>query len=117
MLPPIDSLKPLGGPFEILELRDQQRLEIAPTHMEFGTMTIKTGDAPEGKVIVVARLHVQIRRFGLTPAYWDVTGQHAVAELYGWHMATGGVHGTFRLTQYGKGKAGRTQIDHRPRVA
>ncbi len=57
-LPDLETMKPLGDPFEILELHDGETREIRPERWEIGKATINPRDGRPAKVIPIMRLHV-----------------------------------------------------------
>jgi len=71
----------LEGPFEILELEDQQTKEIQPTGFRIGTVVIYPQHKPTGKEIKAVRLFVAEGAKDFSPYYWDVTSQTLNAQM------------------------------------
>ena len=77
------GLKPLSGPYEILELADGQSAEFTVLRYEVGSVTIHPRWMPPGseKTIRAIRCFVDRRDKPLGPDYWDITSQLLVAQL------------------------------------
>jgi hypothetical protein len=71
----------LPEPMELLDLPDKGILTTRILRYEDGEATIKTGAVPDGKVVVVTRIHVPKEDKPLYPHYWDVTSKTLRAQL------------------------------------
>jgi hypothetical protein len=79
------GLKPLPGPYEILELADGQSLEFTILRYEIGSLTIHPRWMPPGseKAIRAMRVYVKREDKPVGVDYWDLTSQLLVAHLQG----------------------------------
>lgn len=116
MLPTIDSVDTLPGPYEILEMRDGEQLQICPESWEFGKMEIRPRDGRPPKQILVIRLHVSKAAKPTIPQYWDVTAQHLAVALLGYLEHGGPPYPTFTITKHGGGARGRHTLEAVPAV-
>jgi hypothetical protein len=64
---------PVTPPVELLDLPANGQLVTRVTAWEEGTATIRPASAPEGKEVVILRVHVPPEDKGTAPAYWDVS--------------------------------------------
>jgi hypothetical protein len=78
-------LKPLPGPYEILELADGQSLEFTILRYEIGSLTIHPRWMPPGAEKAIKAMRVYVRREDKPVGvdYWDLTSQLLVAHLQG----------------------------------
>ena len=110
----LNELKPIPGPFEIMELADRETLTITPERWELGKAKITPRDGRPEKEIRILRLHVSPADKPTLPHYWDVTSAHLVAGLVGYLDAKSSKRLTFRITKQGTGPRARFTLDATP---
>lgn len=73
----------LAGPFELLDLRDGQQLELRVTGLLTGEVEIhpRYVGAPASKIIKAMRVSVDPATKPMGPAWWDITSQTLIAQL------------------------------------
>ena len=73
----------LAGPFELLDLRDGQTLELRVTGLLTGEVEIhpRYVGAPASKIIKAMRVSVDPTTKPMGPAWWDITSQTLIAQL------------------------------------
>ena len=78
-------LKPLPGPYEILELSDGQSIEFSIVRYETGLVTIRPRYLPVGQEKTIKAMRVYVRREDKPVGvdWWDITSQLLVAHLEG----------------------------------
>lgn len=111
MLPDLDTLETLPGPYELLEFRDGMVLTIKPLGFQVGKMRIVTTEVPGGKDVVGLRLMVSRESKPTMPQHWDITSMHLVAGLVADLQARGTNFPTYKITWIGVGKRGRAMLD------
>jgi hypothetical protein len=73
----------LPGPYELLDLRDGQTLELRATGILTGEVEIhpRYVGAPASKIIKALRVSVDPATKPMGPAWWDITSQTLIAQL------------------------------------
>lgn len=74
-------MEKLEGPFEILEMDDQEEIEFHIEKYEVGEMEIHPWYQKDGKWIRGLRVHVPEEEKSFFPYYWDITAQTLVAQV------------------------------------
>lgn len=103
----------LPGPMEILELTDGQSLTFHVTQWQKDEGIIRPAHAPQGKAIVILRVHVPLSEKKTFPPYWDITGLGAIAQLEPVLSQPGFSGKTFTLTATGEGPRKRFSLEVR----
>lgn len=101
----------LPGPFEILELEDEETLTTKILRWEIGEVTIHPGYKPEGKDIIGLRIHVPEDQKDYFPYYWDVTSQTLVAQLVPYLRREGFETRTYTITKHGVAPRARFTLE------
>ena len=80
---PLEELKELPPPYEILELEAEEERCFTVVQWEYGKIVIhpRWPGAPEKKVVRCIRMHVEERDKPLFPHYWDATASTLVPQL------------------------------------
>ena len=94
-------MEALPGPYEILELEDEETLTTRVLRWTRGEVEIHPAYKPAGKVIVAMRIHVPEADKTYFPFYWDVTSQTLVAQLLPYLEAPGYERRTYTITKHG----------------
>ena len=74
-------MEKLEGPFEILEMQDQEIIEFHIEKYEVGEMLIHPFYQKSGKVIKALRVHLSKEEKTFFPFYWDLTAQTLIAQV------------------------------------
>ena len=101
----------LPGPFEILEMQDQEQIHFRVHRWEIGETLIHPAYKPEGKWIRAMRLHVDQETKKFFPYYWDVTAQTLIAQLEPLLKSRTGPVWTFAVTKHGTGPRARFSVE------
>jgi len=82
-LPPLEELKELPPPHEILELPSGGLITFGVEGFEIGSMVIhpRYRGAPPEKKIHVLRVYVPKKYKSYFPYYWDITAKTLIAQL------------------------------------
>lgn len=113
-LPDVADLDPMPEPFELLELRDGEHIDLRIERHELGKATIHPRDGRPARTIQVLRVYVPDADKPTLPRYWDVTSKHLASALLGYLDGGHGAGRTFRVTWHGKGPAGRPTLEVLP---
>ena len=73
----------LAGPYEIMEMKDNEVMNLQVLRWELGTVVIhpRWAGAPSEKEVLGLRLHVDKKQKPTGLQYWDVTAQTLIAQL------------------------------------
>lgn len=106
----------LAGPYELLDLRDGQTLELAVIAWHEGEVLIhpRYPGAPESKLIVALRVLVAAGTKPMGPPYWDITSQTLVATIRPLLAAAKTLPFKCRLTAHGVAPSKRYSLDILP---
>jgi hypothetical protein len=97
------GLKPLPGPYEILELADGQSVEFSILRFEVGSVVIHPRWMPPGaeKTVKAMRVYVPRSDKPVGVDYWDITSQLLVAHLEGVLKTVGKLPVRVRVKAFG----------------
>jgi len=113
---PIETLKPLPGPYDILEMKDRESREFVVKRWELGTMEIspKYPGAPERKLIRVLRIHVGTEAKPIGAPWWDVTSQTLIVQWLPYLRRADFMRKVYRITKHGEAPTARFSIEVKP---
>jgi len=94
-------MEKLEGPYEILELEDEQTLTTKISHWAIGEVLIHPAYKPDGKFIKALRIHVPEADKEYFPFYWDATSQTLIAQLLPYLEQPGYAQRTYTITKHG----------------
>lgn len=99
----------IPGPYEMLDLGDNERVALKIRSFERGTMIIhpKYPGAPAEKEIGVLRVHLQEGVKPYPPMYYDITSKTLTAQLLPFLLEPGFERYTFTVTKHGVGPRAR----------
>lgn len=107
MVPELDELENLPGPFEILEMMDKEEITLRPLDFALGKAMIEPRDGQPPKMIRILRIHVSPDFKPTLPQYWDLTAQHLVAGLYPYFSRPGWKGRVFTIKKIGQAPRAR----------
>lgn len=111
-----EELRPLPGPYEILDLSDGQGIEFAIDRWEQGTIVIhpKYAGAPTEQTIIALRLHLPIGYKPVGLPYWDITSKTLRAQLLPLLMYRNFNRFLYAITKHGVRPRARFSLSRRP---
>lgn len=111
-----EELRRLPGPYELLELKDGEGIDLKVIGWERGTMEIhpKWPGAPESKEIPVLRVHVPVEFKAYPPRYYDVTSKTLMAQWIPLLARPDYKKWTFRITAHGVAPRKRFTLERLP---
>ena len=101
----------LEGPFEILELQDEETLTTRIMRWQLGEVEIHPSYKPEGKWIKALRIHVPESDKEYFPWYWDVTSQTLLAQLVPYLERPGFEGRLYTITKHGVAPRARFTLE------
>ena len=113
-LPRVGDLPELPEPFEILELRNGQTVELRIVSWELGRGFIHPRDGRDPKWVQCLRVTVPPEAKATIPPYWDIMAKHLINGLLGYLSRGDGARYLFRITRHGDGPQGRFTLDAIP---
>jgi len=110
------ELRPLVGPFEILDLADRGSVRLRVVSWERGTMTIKPRypGAPAEKEIEVLRVHLAEGVKPYPPSYWDITSKTLEAQMLPLLLERDFPRYEYVITKYGVAPRARFTVERVP---
>ena len=105
----------LAKPYEYLELKDGQSVELAPLSFEKGQGVINPAHALGGKAVTILRLQVDPKTKEHWPPYWDVSQAGLVAQLEPLLNTAGAAGLRVIITAHGFPPKKRYSVETRPR--
>lgn len=110
-----EELRRLPGPYELLDLKDEESLTVRVVSWERGTVIIhpKYPGAPAEKEIVVLRLHLAAGVKPYPPMYYDVTSKTLMAQLRPMLMERGFELYQYIITKHGVAPRARFTLERR----
>jgi hypothetical protein len=110
------ELRPLQGPYEILELRDRESVRLRVVSWEQGTITIhpRYPGAPAEKEIAALRVHLAAGTKPYPPLYWDITSKTLQAQLLPLLLERGFERYEYVITKYGVPPKARFTLERVP---
>jgi len=110
------ELRPLIGPYEILDLPDRGVARLRIVAWEQGTMVItpKYPGAPSEKEIPVLRAHLASGVKPYPPMYYDITSKTLQAQLVPLLMERGYERYEYVITKYGVAPRARFTLERVP---
>jgi len=113
-----EELRPLVGPYEILELGDGESVTLEITSWERGSMEIRPRwpGAPPVKVIPALRVHLTERSKPYPPRYYDITAKTLQAQLLPLLSEPGFERYEYVITAHGVAPKKRFTLERRPRI-
>ena len=110
VLPKIETLNELPGPYELFDLGTGGTRDLRITKFMTGRMTIHPRPEGRPKEIIALRVWVPDTIKTLYPDYYDVTSQTLIAQLLP-HLEAGDYIGKrFTITKYGQGPTARFSL-------
>lgn len=111
-----EELRPLVGPYEILDLPDGGSVTLRPVSWERGTIVIhpKWPGAPAEKVIPVLRVHLAAGTKPYPPMYYDVTSKTLQAQLWPLLLERGFEDYAYIVTKHGVAPKARFTLERVP---
>lgn len=91
----------LPGPYELLDLEDEETLTTKIESFDAGEVKIETKRKPEGKFVNTLRVHVPQHSKDYFPFYWDITSQTLIAQLMPFLEQPGYAQKTYTITKHG----------------
>lgn len=112
-----EELEELPGPYELLDLMDNQTIEFRVTNWSQGTIKIhpRYPGAPAEKTIPVMRLRVPFQDKPTGVQYYDVTSKTLQAQLLPMLMNSRYMDYVYRITKHGVRPRARFSLSRRPR--
>lgn len=101
----------MAGPFEILEMGDEETKDFKVLKWEVGETKIHPAYKPEGKWIKSLRLFIPEDTKDYFPFYWDVTSQTLIAQLVPMLEVMDLTSKVFRVTKHGLGPRARFSVE------
>jgi hypothetical protein len=114
VLPNVDTLEKLSGPFELLEMAHGESITLSPVKWLLGKSTITPRDGRAPKDVPTLRVWVTPESKRTEPKWWDITSQHTIAGLIGLFEGAGGRLQRYKVTREGQGPRGRPIIEVLP---
>jgi len=111
-----ERLRALPGPYEVLDLRDGERVRLRVVSWERGSMTIhpRWAGAPEEKEIPVLRVHLQEGVKPFPPMYYDLTSKTLQAQMLPLLLEPGFDRYEYVVTKYGVAPRARFTLERVP---
>jgi len=111
-----EELRPLQGPYELLDLPDRGSVRLRVTFWERGTILIhpRYAGAPSEKRVDALRVHVAPGVKEYPPMYYDVTSKTLMAQLLPLLMERGQELYEYRVTKYGVAPMARFTLERVP---
>ena len=110
----VADLDEIAGPYEIMELRDGQTIDLHVESFELGRAEIHPRDGRDAHEVPFLRVHVPAADKVELPHYWDITAKHLIAGLLGYLDAGLRAGRTFRITKHGKAPRARFTLEVLP---
>lgn len=107
----LEDLDELAGPYEIMELRDGERIDLHVERFELGRAEIRPRDGRPPHEVPFLRVFVPAADKVELPRYWDITAKHLIAGMLGYLDAGIRAGRTFRITKHGKAPRARFTLD------
>ena len=101
----------LPGPYEILELGDEETLITRVVTWDVGEVEIHPAYKPEGKWITALRIKVPETDKEYFPFWWDITSQTLLAQLVPHLELAGFERKTYRITKHGVAPRARFSLE------
>jgi len=110
------ALRPLPGPYEILELADGQSVRLRLVSFERGSMVIHPRNAggPAEKTVEVLRVHLAPGVKALPPMYYDVTSKTLIAQWLPMLLERGFERYEYVVTKFGVAPRARFTLERVP---
>jgi len=110
------ELRRLIGPYEILDLRDREKIVLKIKAWEQGTILIHPRylGAPEEKEIPALRVHLKEGVKPLPPNYYDITSKTLQAQLLPMLADRGFEIYDYEITKYGEAPRARFTVARIP---
>lgn len=115
MLPGLDEVQPLPGPFELLDLRHGESATLSIVDGVLGRANINPTGAAGPKPVIVLRVFLEPGTKPTVPYQYDITSQHLASTLWEYIRAGTAKLNRFKITKYGEGKPARFSIEVQPR--
>lgn len=111
-----EGLRPLPGPYEILDLPDGESVRLQIVSYERGSMVIHPTypGAPAEKEIPALRVHLAPGVKPYPPQYYDVTSKTLTAQLLPLLMARGFENYVYVVTKHGVAPRARFTLERVP---
>jgi len=111
-----EVLRPLPGPYELLDLPDRGRVSLKIMTWERGTMIIhpNRGEGPTEKEIEVLRVHLAVGVKDYPPMYYDITSKTLMAQMLPMFYERGYENYTYVITKYGVAPRARFTLERIP---
>ena len=113
-IPTIESVEPLIGPYEILDLGLGGTRDLKITGFRVGRMKIHRRTDGVDKEIVALRVTVPEDIKPLYPDYYDITSQTLIAQVLPVIEQGGYEQKRFVITKYGSGPTARFSLTVKP---
>jgi len=91
----------LAGPYEIMELRDRETIELHIVKWEHGEVIIHPRHEKEEKVVQAVRVFVPEAEKEFFPYYWDITSNRLRCQLLPWLEQPDFAGKRYKITKYG----------------
>ena len=111
-----EGLRPLQGPYELLDLPDRGSVRLRVTFWEQGSIVIhpRYEGAPAEKLVEALRVHLAPGVKEYPPMYYDVTSKTLMAQLMPLLLDRGFDRYTFVVTKYGVAPRARFTLEAVP---
>jgi len=111
-----EVLRPLVGPYEILDLPDRGSVRLRIVTWERGSMIIhpRFAGAPTEKEIEVLRLHLAAGVKAYPPPYYDITSKTLQAQLLPLLLERGFERYEYVITKFGVAPKARFTLERVP---
>jgi hypothetical protein len=111
-----EGLRPLVGPYELLDLPDRGSVRLRIVSWEQGSMTIspRYEGAPSEKVVPVLRVHLAAGVKPYAPYYYDITSKTLQAQLVPLLLERGYDRYEYVVTKYGVAPRARFTLERVP---
>ena len=111
-----EGLRPLPGPYEILDLADGESKDLIIRAWERGSIVIhpRYPGAPAEKTIPVLRAHLTEAAKEYPPMYYDITSKTLTAQLLPLLAGVGWERYVYRVTKHGVAPRARFTLERIP---
>ena len=107
----MEELKELPGPYEILDLRDGESIDLRVERWELGKMRIRVRRTGEEKEIIALRVYVPPELKPTLPHYYDITANTLRAGLLPYLEKPDYRRYIFRITKIGVAPTARFMLE------
>lgn len=112
-LPRVETVEPMPGPYELLDLGDGGSKTFSVTAYKLGRMEIHRRDGAERSILVL-RVHVPKADKAYHPGYWDITGQTLIDQLLPFVQRGDARRNRFTVTKHGYAPTARFTLEVSP---